>query len=98
MSKLAKIIRMEFRLTVANQVFIVLTILGPFLIAAVTILPGLLSTSVEAMGARHENRAARRRSALRPGNFSRLPAVQDRGQRGSGVRRIARLPGPCRGI
>ncbi|MGD0726476.1 MAG: ABC transporter permease [Spirochaetia bacterium] len=52
MSKLAKIIRMEFRLTVANRVFIVLTILGPFLIAAVTILPGLLSTSVAGMGAK----------------------------------------------
>jgi ABC-2 type transport system permease protein len=51
MSKLAKIVRMEFRLTVANRVFIVLTILGPFLTAAVTILPGLLSTSVAAMGA-----------------------------------------------
>lgn len=51
MSKLAKIIRMEFRLTVANRVFIVLTILGPFLIAAVTILPGVLSTSAAAMGA-----------------------------------------------
>ena len=51
MSKLAKIIRMEFRLTVANRVFIVLTILGPFLIAAVTILPSLLSSSVAAMGA-----------------------------------------------
>jgi hypothetical protein len=50
MSKLAKIIRMEFRLTVANRVFIVLTILGPFLIAAVTILPGILSTSAAAMG------------------------------------------------
>lgn len=42
---------MEFRLTVANRVFIVLTILGPFLIAAVTIMPNLLSTSVAAMGA-----------------------------------------------
>lgn len=52
MSKLARIIRMEFRLTVANRVFIVLTILGPFLIAAVTILPSLLSTSVAGMGAR----------------------------------------------
>jgi ABC-2 type transport system permease protein len=51
MSKLAKIIRMEFRLTVANRVFVVLTILGPFLIAGVTILPSLLSTSVAAMGA-----------------------------------------------
>ncbi|MGA2639708.1 MAG: ABC transporter permease [Spirochaetia bacterium] len=50
MGKLGKIIRMEFRLTVANKVFIILTVLGPFLIAAVTILPGLLQTSVGAMG------------------------------------------------
>ena len=50
MGKLAKIIRMEFRLTVANTVFIVLTVLGPFLIATVAILPGLLSKSGGAMG------------------------------------------------
>lgn len=50
MGKLGKIIRMEFRLAVANKVFIVLTILGPFLIAAVTILPSLLSRSGGAMG------------------------------------------------
>jgi ABC-2 type transport system permease protein len=43
-SRLWKIIRMEFRLTAANKAFIVLTILGPFLITAVTILPGLMST------------------------------------------------------
>ena len=42
-SKLWKIIRMEFRLTVANKAFIVLTILGPFLIAAVTVLPSVFS-------------------------------------------------------
>ena len=50
MSKLAKIIRMEFRLTVANKLFIFLTVLGPFLIAGVALLPGLLSTSAGAMG------------------------------------------------
>jgi ABC-2 type transport system permease protein len=41
--KLGRIIRMEFRLTTANKVFIVLTILGPFLIVAVTVLPTLLA-------------------------------------------------------
>jgi ABC-2 type transport system permease protein len=50
LGKLGKIIRMEFRLTVANKVFIILTIVGPFLIAAVTILPSLLSGSGGAMG------------------------------------------------
>jgi ABC-2 type transport system permease protein len=44
-SKLGKIIRMEFKLTAANKLFIVLTILGPFLIAAVTVLPSLIATS-----------------------------------------------------
>jgi ABC-2 type transport system permease protein len=44
-SKLGKIIRMEFKLTAASKVFIVLTILGPFLIAAVTVLPSLMATS-----------------------------------------------------
>ena len=51
MGKLLKIIRMEFRLNAANKVFIVLTILGPFLIAAVTILPSLITMSGGAMGA-----------------------------------------------
>jgi ABC-2 type transport system permease protein len=50
MGKLGEIIRMEFRLTVANKAFIVLTILGPFLIAAVAILPSLLSSPGGAMG------------------------------------------------
>jgi ABC-2 type transport system permease protein len=41
--KLGRIMRMEFRLTTANKAFIVLTILGPFLIVAVTVLPTLLA-------------------------------------------------------
>jgi ABC-2 type transport system permease protein len=44
-SKLAKITRMEFRLTAVNKAFIIITILGPFLIAAVTVLPTLFATS-----------------------------------------------------
>jgi ABC-2 type transport system permease protein len=35
---------MEFRLTAANKAFIVLTVLGPFLIFAVTALPAILAT------------------------------------------------------
>jgi ABC-2 type transport system permease protein len=50
MGKLAKIIRMEFRLTVANKVFIVLTAIGPFLIVAITILPSLLSMPAGSVG------------------------------------------------
>jgi len=41
--KLWRIMRMEFRLTTANRAFLVLTILGPFLIIAVTVLPTLLA-------------------------------------------------------
>jgi ABC-2 type transport system permease protein len=41
--KLGRIMGMEFRLTTANKAFIVLTILGPFLIVAVTVLPTLLA-------------------------------------------------------
>lgn len=43
MGKLAKVARMEFKLTAANRAFIVLTILGPFLIVAVSVLPSLLT-------------------------------------------------------
>lgn len=41
--KLGRIIGMEFRLTAANRAFLVITILGPFLIAGVSVLPGLLA-------------------------------------------------------
>ncbi len=43
-SRLAQIIRMEFRLTAANKAFIVLTVLGPFLIFVVTALPAVIAT------------------------------------------------------
>lgn len=43
-SRLLQIIRMEFRLTAANKAFIVLTLLGPFLIFAVTVLPTAISS------------------------------------------------------
>jgi ABC-2 type transport system permease protein len=48
--KLGRIMRMEFRLTTANKAFIALTILGPFLIVAVTVLPTLLTTNPSGMG------------------------------------------------
>lgn len=44
MSKVFPIIREEFRMTAANRTFILLTILGPFLIVALTILPAILTT------------------------------------------------------
>lgn len=42
-TKLFIIIRQEFRMTAATKAFLAMTILGPFLIAAIAILPGLLA-------------------------------------------------------
>ncbi len=42
-AKLGTIIRQEFRMTAATKAFLAMTILGPFLIAAIAILPGLLA-------------------------------------------------------
>lgn len=42
-SRLLTIIRQEFRMTAANKTFVVMTIIGPFLIAAISILPGMLA-------------------------------------------------------
>jgi ABC-2 type transport system permease protein len=47
--KLFHVIRHEFRLAAANKIYVVLTILGPFLIFAVTVLPSLLTQSPQAM-------------------------------------------------
>jgi ABC-2 type transport system permease protein len=44
MSKLAAIIRHEFRLAAANKAFVILTILGPFLILAITVVPSMISS------------------------------------------------------
>jgi ABC-2 type transport system permease protein len=49
--KLFRIMRMEFKLTTANKAFIALTILGPFLIVAVTVLPTLLTMNQAGLGA-----------------------------------------------
>jgi len=42
-NKLFKIARQEFRMTAANKAFVIITLLGPFLLLAITILPTLLS-------------------------------------------------------
>ncbi len=42
-AKMLRVARMEFRLTAANKAFIIITIIGPFLIAAMSILPTLLA-------------------------------------------------------
>ena len=49
--KLFRIMGMEFGCTTANKAFIVLTILGPFLIAAVTVLPSVLTMNQAGLGA-----------------------------------------------
>ena len=43
MSKLGKVTAHEFRMTAGSRAFIILTVLGPFLITAMSILPSLLS-------------------------------------------------------
>ncbi len=45
MPKLLAIVRHEFKLAAANKAFVILTIIGPFLILAITVLPGLLSAN-----------------------------------------------------
>lgn len=45
MNKIFRIMRMEFRLTAMNKLFLVFTLLGPFLIAFVAILPEALMSS-----------------------------------------------------
>jgi ABC-2 type transport system permease protein len=47
MNKLGKVILHEFKMVAANKAFVILTILGPFLLAAVAVLPSLLSVNSE---------------------------------------------------
>jgi ABC-2 type transport system permease protein len=44
-SKLFKVARREFLATAANKAFVIITLIGPFLILAISILPGLAATS-----------------------------------------------------
>ncbi len=43
MNKLCKIIKQEFKMTAANKAFVIITIIGPFLLFAVSVLPGLFA-------------------------------------------------------
>jgi ABC-2 type transport system permease protein len=52
--KLFTITKQEFRMTAANRAFIIITILGPFLILAVSILPGLFAQSQGSLGEKSE--------------------------------------------
>lgn len=49
MPKIFHILRHEFKLAAANKAYVVLTILGPFLILAITVLPSLLTRNPGAM-------------------------------------------------
>ncbi len=49
MPKLFHVIRHEFRLVAANRTYVILTIMGPFLILAITVLPSLLNRNPAAM-------------------------------------------------
>lgn len=49
MGKLKYVVRHEFRLAAANKAYVILTVLGPFLIFAVTVLPTLITRSPGAM-------------------------------------------------
>lgn len=49
MKKLLAITKREFRAATANKTFIIMTILGPFLILAMTVLPGFLSSRTTVM-------------------------------------------------
>lgn len=44
MKKLAIVLKQEFKMTAANKAFVVITIIGPFLILAISVLPGLLAS------------------------------------------------------
>ena len=42
MNRMLKVIKMEFKMTAVNKAFLIITILGPFLLLGVTVLPTLL--------------------------------------------------------
>lgn len=50
MEKLRKVLAHEFRMTAATKAFIILTILGPFLIIGMTVVPALVSQKTERRG------------------------------------------------
>ena len=45
MKRMVRIMKMEFKITAANKAFIIITILGPFLLLGITILPTLFARS-----------------------------------------------------
>ncbi len=47
MNRALKVVRQEFKMTAANKAFVIITIIGPFLILALAILPGLVSMNTK---------------------------------------------------
>ncbi len=45
MKRMLRIMKMEFKITAVNKAFIIITILGPFLLLAVSVLPSLIARS-----------------------------------------------------
>lgn len=82
MPKLIAIMRHEFMLAAANKAYVILTILGPFLILAITVLPGLLSMSPAASSGGAPVAAALSGDASDGAAFSALEAAAARLGRG----------------
>lgn len=75
MNRLMKVARQEFRMTAVNRAFVIITIIGPILILAISVVPGVLSmhptvqagSVIEIVGARPQLLAALSTPAAREG-------------------------------
>ena len=102
-SKVMAVLRQEFRMTAANKAFIVITIIGPFLIFAISVLPTLLAGSgtgsspasvaivTEDVGLFTEVAENLRGTPVEPSRFPRLQPAMDAAQRGD-FRGVLRIP------
>lgn len=85
MKRLLTVLSHEFRMTAANKAFVIITIIGPFLIAAVAVLPSLLiqrtgnriepGTTIAVVGA-DESLVRHLREGLGPRNLSIEPMTR----------------------
>jgi len=97
MTRLLKVARQEFRMTAANKAFVIITLLGPFLLLAVTVLPTLLAqredgiregTSVAVVGLEDNHWTALKEAAgaaglsLRQGNPGDAEALKEEVRQG----------------
>jgi len=93
MHKVFHVMRHEFRLATANKAYVILTILGPFLIFAITVLPTLISRNpgtiaggkpLYVLSASPEAEAALA-AAFDPMNIEVLPAENEAGGKASAL-------------